>query len=365
MTLQFSKGGKAIKNTAQPVQSLNAGSDVTVRSLSQLDWNDLRFLLEVGRGGSLRAAAKQLLVSVNTVRARLARLERASGAPLLRRDFSGVKLTSAGRAIYEGAEEMSRARLRGDLESNDVLISPGRITLACTEGLGASWLTPRVPELSEAISPLTIDLQFDFDLDRDRSFAADVGLSYRPPPSPDLIVSKLATLHFMLFAAPSYLAKHGTPQTVDDLLSHHFVEQAAPGYNPSAVDLLLGADRPSNMTTVRTNSALTQAYAVANGAGIGILPSYTRGITNTLVPLPVLPNMRVPLVYYYHADAKHSKAVRAVIDWLRAAFDTEKYPWFADTFVHPDDFPKQKTTSDDGRVVSLFEHIVDRVALVR
>jgi DNA-binding transcriptional LysR family regulator len=320
----------------------------------------LRYFLAVGDGGSLRAAAKQLRVSVNTVRAHIERLERVRGAHLLKRSNAGAALTEAGTIVYQAALEMSKARIDNGEGLEDVLVAPGRITIACTEGLGVSWLTPHISTLAMMLSPLTVDVQFDYDLQRDRSISADVGIAFRPPPNPNLVVAKLATLHFMMFAAPSYLEQYGTPESFDDLGDHVFVEQAAPGYNTSAIDLLLGADRPSSTTAIRTNSALTQGYAAASGAGIAILPSYTCAVTRGLTPLELLPQMRIPVHYYYHAAARHSPPVRATIDWLKEAFDPVRYPWFADRFVHPDDFAALHAANGGDSVVSLFGQVIDR-----
>jgi DNA-binding transcriptional LysR family regulator len=341
---------RAIKNIAPGVQPVNA-----------LCWQPLADLIEIVDSGSLRAAAKRLGVSVNTVRARLARLEEAERKPIVIRTSDGVRLTPAGTDLYQKALKMRHARIEGDAEPDgDVLIEPGRVTIACTEGLGTGWLTPRIGDLKRRLPDLTIDLQFDYDLQRDRSRKADVGLTFSPPTNAELIVTKLATLHFMLFASPGYLREHGTPRTMDDLLDHHFVEQVTPGYNSAVLDLFLGSDRSKRAVTVQTNSVVTQLWAAASGAGIALLPSYTRAITPLLVPLPVLPQLRFPLSGFYHAEAKSSPAVRGVIDWLRDAFDTSRYPWFADRFVHPDDFPD--AMAGEGNVVELYERMANQVA---
>lgn len=350
----------AIKKITLPVQGLNTPAPRAERSVVTHDWNDLRYFLAVGDGGSLRAAAKELGVSVNTVRAHVERLERARGAYLLKRSNAGAALTEAGTIVYQAAVEMNKARIDSGEGLEDVLVAPGRVTIACTEGLGVSWLTPNIATLAMMLSPLTVDVQFDYDLQRDRSISADVGIAFRPPVNPNLVVAKLATLHFMMFAAPSYLEQYGTPESFDDLADHVFVEQTAPGYNTSAIDLLLGADRPQSTTAIRTNSALTQGYAAASGAGIAILPSYTCALTRGLIPLTLLPQMRFPVHYYYHASARHSPPVRATIDWLKEAFDAVRYPWFAERFVHPDDFAALHAENGGETVVSLFGQVIDR-----
>jgi DNA-binding transcriptional LysR family regulator len=350
----------ALKNSEQRVQPLNSGTAVAPAGVGAGNWDDIRLFLEVANNGSLRAAAERLNVSVNTVRARVARLEEARGTTMLRRTSRGVALTGAGRQLAELAANLGMARLgAGGGPADDVLVKPGQVTIACTEGLGTGWLTPRIGELQSRIPELSISLQYDFDLQRDRSHWADVGLSYHPPANPDLIVAKVATIHFMLFASPDYLRRNGEPKTMDDLIGHSFVEQSTTGYNSSMIDLLIGADRAREAVRISTNSALTQAWAAANGAGIALLPSYTRAITSTVVPLALVPHMRFPVSFFYHANAKGSPAVRAVIDWMRDSFDPVRFPWFAEHFVHPDNFPREER---ENGVVTLYEHLADRIS---
>lgn len=351
-------GERTVLNVEPCVQVPNTvdGRGILPRGV---DWSDVRYLVAVGEAQSLRGAARELRVAVNTVRARLARLERALGSPVISRETKGTILTPVGSRLCKAAGSLVLADLTDDYDARQCLLAPNILTLGCTEGVGTSWLTPRVADLAKRIDPVTIDMQFDYDLNRDRASQVDIGLAFRRPLDPNLIVAKLATLHFLFFASPGYLATHGTPQTIDDLRTHTLVEQGGPGYNETAVDLILGSDRDHSLTKIRTNSSLTQAYATANGAGIAILPSYTRVITSTLVPLPVTINIRVPLYYFYREQARHSPVVRATVDWFREIFDPVKFPWFAETFVHPDAFSRRQMR--EAQLVDIFRHMIDRV----
>lgn len=344
----------AIKNSAARVQGVN-GRD--------LNWDDLNHFLEIAEAGSLREAARRQRLTVNTVRNHLARLEQSQGTPLIVRNNTGAQLTQAGKELLAVAMDMRRARLRSEqMPRGDSLLAPGRITIAATEGLGTGWLTPKIGELRSRLPDLTIDLQFDYDLQRDRSIGADLGIAFLPPGHGELIVAKLATVHFMLFASPGYINQHGMPTCMDDLRDHLFVEQVAPGYNSMVLDLLLGSDRPRELVALQTNSSLTQLWAVANGTGIALLPSYVRALTSAIVPLEVLPQIRFPVSYFYHSHARNSPAIRSAIDWLQAAFDKSKYPWFSDRFVHPSDFPRD---SGSDQVAQLYSRMADRIATPR
>jgi DNA-binding transcriptional LysR family regulator len=356
----FQLGGMGQK-IEPPVRHMNTHEGMLPGESHSINWSDVRYLVDVGESGSLRAAARSRRVTVNTVRARLSRLERAVGCSVVKKETSGTTLTEMGSRLCKAAKSLSDAPFWEGYASGQGLLVPNILTLGCTEGVGTSWLTPRIADLARRLSPITVDMQFDYDLRHDRSANVDLGLGYQRPADPGVIVAKLATFHFLLFASPGYIATHGMPTTIEELRGHSFVEQGGPGYNETAIDLLLGSDRDHTLTRVKTNSSLTQAYAAANGAGVAILPSYTRAISSALIPLPIVTNMRVPLYYFYHAEARHSTVLRTGIDWLQEIFDPLKFPWFGDRFVHPDQFSRRQV--HDAQVVDIFKHMIDRTEL--
>lgn len=71
-----------------------------------IDWDDLRYFLAAARGGSVRAAAKQLGVSHVTVLRRIGQLEARLGAQMFDKLPSGYRLTPAGEEVLELAMQM-------------------------------------------------------------------------------------------------------------------------------------------------------------------------------------------------------------------------------------------------------------------
>ena len=347
----------AIKNSEQGVQALHTGqADPRLRGVH---WDDLRVFLDVARLGSLRAAAEAEKVSVNTVRARIEKLEAGYGASLLRRTRSGCAVTEAGEAILEIASEMQRATLAAPRDSGgNVLVAPREVRIFCSEGLGLLWLTPRLDALRAAVDGTTVNLAIDYDLSRDRSAEADITLSFQKPHDPDMVVTRLATLHYMVFASPAYLRAHGVPASMDEMRRHRIVEQVTPGVKSWLIDLFLGPERPDTIVPIRTNSSLAQLWAVANGAGVAPMPTYVRAVTRNVVPVGPPLNLRFDLFCTYHPSGRGSPALTAAVAWLRACFDNALYPWFRADFVHPDEFVR---TSRSGDVVSLFDSLIDPV----
>ena len=71
-----------------------------------IDWDDVRYVLAVARGGSVRAAAERLGVNHSTVLRRIAQLEERLGAHMFERLPSGYRLTAAGEEVLELASQM-------------------------------------------------------------------------------------------------------------------------------------------------------------------------------------------------------------------------------------------------------------------
>lgn len=316
-------------------------------NLSRLRWDDLRVFAATARYSSLRAAAEARRVSVNTVRNSIARLEEERGVTLLRRSRSGIQITDAGIKLLELVRQMSNFEPGPHDESDDtdVLIQPGELRMSCSDALGSFWLTPRLPELGRRLPDLRLNLQLAYDLARDHSMDHDIGLTYHLPADPDVIVSRLATMHMVAFASPAYLAQHGAPQTYDDLRKHRIVEHVSNGVNSQLLDLLVGPNRPKGFAPIASNSAITQFWAVAQGCGLGVFPTYIAAVSDQVVPLDLPLPLRFELYYFYHASAKRSPSVQTAIAWIRESFSADDYPWFSDRFIHPRDFPPAKPSA--------------------
>jgi DNA-binding transcriptional LysR family regulator len=77
-----------------------------VLDCTMIDWDDIRYFLAVARGGSVRAAAKGLVVNHATVLRRIAQLEERLGALMFEKLPSGYRLTAAGEEVLELANQM-------------------------------------------------------------------------------------------------------------------------------------------------------------------------------------------------------------------------------------------------------------------
>src|SRR5690606_32377620 len=107
---------------------------------------------------------------------------------------------------------------------------------------------------------------------------ADCAIRLRQPQQPDLIQRKMFTVHFHLYASPSYVSKHGKPQSIADLDRHRIVTFGEPVPSQLAeMNWLEKAGRPEGskrVATLQINNILSIKRAVTRGAGIAMLPDY-------------------------------------------------------------------------------------------
>src|SRR5689334_10779921 len=78
-------------------------------SMRTPSWDDLQYLMEAVRHGSLSAGARALGVDHATIGRRIRRLEKTLGRPVIDRQRPGLSLTAFGEAALTEAERMRDA----------------------------------------------------------------------------------------------------------------------------------------------------------------------------------------------------------------------------------------------------------------
>lgn len=324
-----------------------------------IEWSDLRCFLEVAEAGSFKAAAKMAGCSLNTLRARVDKLEQQARAPLFRRSHTGVLLTKAGLKLRRSAQEMRAAAPKLERPARKIDAAPHELRLAVTEGLGAFWLVPRIAEFETLHPNSTITLDCKMSLENMTRSEADLAIQLERPTDPSLICVRLGTLHLMPFASLDYVRRKGTPASIQDALSHRFVLQVAEQVRHDVFPAIFGDDAANTMVALQTNTSSAHYWAAAQGVGIGVLPTYARAITKNIVPIDMELKLRRDMWLIYHPDVRRNALTASAIAWIRRAFDPVTYPWFSDTFVHPNEFESEFAGTN---VVRLFAGFMDAPA---
>jgi DNA-binding transcriptional LysR family regulator len=122
-----------------------------------LDINELRTFCSSADSGSLGRAALRLGVSQPALSKRLASLEALAGTQLLERSSKGVKLTPAGRRLYEEAQRLLEQADRVDEVLVGLRRSGGPVRLASSHSATEAMVTDLLGELGGE-HPLAIEL---------------------------------------------------------------------------------------------------------------------------------------------------------------------------------------------------------------
>jgi len=302
------------------------------------DWESARIFLELVRAGSFRRAAQSCGQSVNALRRRIEGLEKALGVTLLTRHVDGIRTTVEGENVLASIMQMEAASF-GLLRATDPTTAlSGEVRLAVTEGLGTFWIAPRLVEFQRANPNLLIDVNCAMKSADVLRMEADIAIQITRPTAPDLRVVKLGRLHFVLFASQSYLQTFGTPKTAQDLAKHRILIQSDDNVQwRKLYDRLFPGLPAVGLVALRTNVSSAHYWSIAKGAGIGVLPTYAQAIGAQLVPLDLGVHETVDIWLTYHPDARRIARVSRLIDWAIKAFSPQKFPWFRDEFIHPDE----------------------------
>ena len=307
---------------------------------SLTDWDAARIFLEVVRCGSFRSAAERLALSINFVRRRIDDFERQIGATLFTRDVHGTRLTDEGALVVSAVERMEAASFdllrAGNFATNALT---GEVRVAVTEGLGTFWLAPRLVEFQNSFPRIFVDLHCAMRSADVSRHEADVAIHLSRPAALDVKLVRLGKMHLMPYASQEYIETYGAPRTAEELLKHRLVLQVA---DQTAAKETLESWFPGcslgDLLVMKTNVSSANYWAVANGAGIGVFPTYAGALGGKIIPLEIELRQSLDIWLSYHPSSGRIPRVRHMIDWLIEAFNPAKFPWFKDEFVHPNEF---------------------------
>jgi DNA-binding transcriptional LysR family regulator len=293
----------------------------------------MQVFLRTAALGSFSAAGRAMGLSQTMVTKHVEALEARLGARLFQRTTRRLSLTDAGRFYQETCsrilpdiEDAERAILAERMEASGLLRLNAPVSFGGRHIAGAladfATLHPRVT-VELGLNDRVVDLVEE---------GWDLTIRIGHLESSTLMARQLAKIGILVCAAPSYLARCGTPQTVAELGRH-----ACLGYTLSTMvgpdRWIFGARGDVSMAitgTLRSNNGDALREAAIAGQGIIYQPRFLLHdalADGRLVPItldhPSLPPLGLHAVW---ADRRHVSAkVRAMIEFLADRFADP--PW--------------------------------------
>ncbi|WP_319380669.1 LysR family transcriptional regulator [Thiomicrorhabdus sp.] len=222
---------------------------------------------------SLTKTADLLGLSKATVSRCLHQLEEDWEAELVSRSSRKLKLTDAGKEVYEHClrlvEDTQRAEQRV-IESNDRL--SGTLHITAPEAFSYLFLSHLTREFSQQYPGVHFDLLVSSDYKS--LLGEEIDLAFRIGGLKDSNdrARKLLSTRLGVFAAPDYIKQHGEPKTLDDLQKHNCLIYSGMPLQKSW-PLVLGAQDHSHVRgNTRCNNEMYLIKMALLGQGLLLFP---------------------------------------------------------------------------------------------
>ncbi|RXV67511.1 LysR family transcriptional regulator [Burkholderia stabilis] len=286
----------------------------------------MRIFARVAHLGSFTKAAEQLQLPRPTVSNAVQYLEKHLNIRLLQRTTRRVALTAEGATYYERC-----VRLLADLDDVETLFedagtSPrGVIRVDLPERFALNQVIPalpdfhvRCPELRVVIS--TTDRFVDLVAD-----GIDCAVRVGVLSDTSLVARRIGEMVQINCASPTYLARHGTPRSPDELPDHvavgYFSSRTGRELDWEYADMDTGERHAVKMhSIVSVNSS--QAYLACCLAGLGLIQAPRDGLAPLLADgslVEVLPEWSaepLPVSVVFPHGRHLAPRVRIFVDWL-------------------------------------------------
>ena len=286
----------------------------------------MQAFVRVVEAGSFTKAAETLHMSKTTVTQLVQQLEARLRVKLLNRTTRKVNVTADGAVFYERA-----IRLLADLDDAETSLSGaqalprGRLRVDVPSPLAALILIPALPAFYERYPDIQIDMGVSDRIVDMIDENVDCVVRGGELTDQSLIARRVGDLALGVFAAPSYLARLGTPAHPRELEdSQHRVVGFLWARTGKALPYAMY--RQDEHLHIKGRYALAiddgNAYLAAGLAGLGVLwlPTYMSRIhqaQGTLVPL--FEDWRLesmPMYVAYPPNRHISAKLRVFIDWV-------------------------------------------------
>lgn len=284
------------------------------------NWDEIRTAYQVARLGTVSGAAEVLGVHHATVIRHIDALEKRLGSKLFQRHARGYTPTESGRdllAVAQTTEEQFgqlASRIKGQGEE-----VAGEMVVTAITGV-ADLLTPVLAAYQEAHPKVVIRFLTDM-----RVFRLDYGEAHvairagETPQEPDNVVQSLGRMKNGLYASRGYIAAHGMPASIDDLVHHRFIgpdqpDSRAPFYR------WLRERVPADRITLRITEPSANLAALEAGMGLAFCNNQYAATRPDLVEVMApIPEWEAPLWIVTHVDLHRTLKVQSFLACLKTA----------------------------------------------
>ncbi|MBU0914949.1 LysR family transcriptional regulator [Aquabacterium parvum] len=268
------------------------------------------------------AAARRLAMSPPAVTRAISALEDRLGVKLLQRTTRHVRVTEAGERYLDDARRVIAAADEADEAAVGINAQPrGHMTVTAPVLFGRMYVMPGIVDYLRQHPETSVSALF---LDRVVNMleeGVDVGIRIGELSDSSYRALRVGHVRRVICAAPSYLKRHGIPQTPHELKQHQVIVASSLSQNIEWRFVDQGEPlsvRIKPRLTVSSNDGAIEAASL--GLGVTRLMSYQvaplLAAGKLKVVLSEFESPRVP-IHIIHREGRHASAkMRAFIDLM-------------------------------------------------
>ncbi len=278
--------------------------------------------------------ARTLGVTTSAVSASVQRLEQRLGVRLLNRTARRVLPTLEGQEYYERCKQAMADLDQAEASlGRQASLPSGRLRISMPMALARMWVIPRLPEFQRAYPAVALEIVAGDFLAASSRENLDAAIQVGELPSSRLVLHKLASVDYLVCAAPAYLARHGTPRTPADLAHHACLGYRRPRNGQIRQWQLAGtgalAAVPDAAKAMVFNSGEAQVAAACAGLGLAqVAEFYARPALEAGELVEVLAGYKThayDISVVFQQRKRVPPRLRVFIDFLVGLFETP--PW--------------------------------------
>jgi len=279
--------------------------------------------VRVAKAGSFAGGASELGISRAMATKHIMQLEGSLGTRLFNRTTRSLNLTDVGASYLErcqqvllDVEEMEAAVTHLQTEPRGVL------KISAPPVIGAKHITSAIAEFLKIHPDLTVDLILQSSTGDLIDEGIDIAIYLGDLADTSMVARKLASSSMVVCGSPDYLAKHGIPNTPEDLRNHScLVNWASSPRNKWKFKSKTGYTSINVSGRMQSNVADANRIAAVNGLGLVMLATYVVGRDIEKGKLIAVLEDYAPPPLDIHAVYPHRKylsaKVRRFLDFLQ------------------------------------------------
>jgi DNA-binding transcriptional LysR family regulator len=186
-------------------------------------WDGIDEFLAVAATSSFTGAARIIGMSPTHVSRSIIALEQRLQAQLFYRTTRTVRLTDTGRVFLERCQRIAQERDEAIALIGERGEPQGELRVTCSTAMGERFVVPIIRRFATQHSKLNVTIELTNRVIDLIGEGYDLAVRTGTISDPRLITRRVASRTLYTCAAPEYLARAGTPRSVEELVSHECI----------------------------------------------------------------------------------------------------------------------------------------------